>query len=122
MPRPAAPMNFRTAPTEAAPVAEHELPAILRAYRLLTIAAAPLAPILLSYRLKRGKEDAEPLPERLGMTKLVRPQGSLIWLHGASVGELTTVLPLIEKITERGFNVLVTTGTVTSAALAEKRL
>jgi 3-deoxy-D-manno-octulosonic-acid transferase len=104
------------------PVAEYDLPAILRAYRLLTIAAAPLAPFLLSYRLKRGKEHAERLPERLGHSKRVRPPGPLIWMHGASVGELTAVLPLIKRIRERGFNMLVTTGTVTSAQLAERRL
>jgi 3-deoxy-D-manno-octulosonic-acid transferase len=107
---------------EAAPVAEHDLPAVLRTYRLLTIAAAPLARLLLSYRLKRGKENAKRLPERLGMSKLARPPGSLIWIHGASVGELTAVLPLIQRIRERDFNVLVTTGTVTSAELAERRL
>lgn len=103
-------------------VAEHHLPVTLRAYHLLTIAAAPLAPLLLSYRLKRGKEHADRLPERLGMSKRVRPQGPLVWMHGASVGELTAVLPLIRRIRERDFNVLVTTGTVSSAELAERRL
>jgi 3-deoxy-D-manno-octulosonic-acid transferase len=115
-------MNFPTAVREQASVAEHDLPAILRLYRLLTLAVAPLAPALLSYRLKRGKEHAERLPERLGVAKLRRPDGPLIWIHGASVGELNAVLSLIEKIRERGFNLLVTTGTVTSAELAEKRL
>lgn len=103
-------------------MAEHDMPAILRAYRLLTIAAAPLAPLLLSYRLKRGKENAERLPERLGLSKHARPPGALIWIHGASVGELLAVLPLIQRIRERDFNVLVTTGTVTSAELAGRRL
>lgn len=101
---------------------EHELPFALRAYRLLMIAAAPLAPLLLSHRLRRGKEHAERLPERLGMSKLARPPGPLVWMHGASVGELNAVLPLIQKIRERGFNVLITTGTVTSAELAERHL
>ena len=98
------------------------LPATLRTYRLLMRAAAPLAPMLLSYRLKRGKEHARRLGERRGETSIPRPSGPLVWLHGASVGEITAVLPLIERIHGRGLNVLVTSGTVTSAGVAEKRL
>src|SRR5262249_42945701 len=44
------------------------------------------------------------------------------WVHGASVGEFIAALPLIERIRARSVSVLVTTGTVTSAALAENRL
>jgi 3-deoxy-D-manno-octulosonic-acid transferase len=98
------------------------LPATLRAYRMLMTAAAPLASILLSYRLKHGKEHALRLPERRGETTIARPPGPLIWLHGASVGEVNAVLPLIERIRARDLNVLVTSGTVTSAGIAEKRL
>jgi 3-deoxy-D-manno-octulosonic-acid transferase len=103
-------------------VAERKLPATLRGYRFLTKAMAPIAPLILRYRLRRGKEHAERLSERLGMSTRTRPQGPLIWMHGASVGELNAVLPLIDKIRERGFNLLVTSGTVSSAELAGKRL
>ena len=64
------------------------LPAALRAYRLLSAAAAPLAPLLLARRLRRGKEHGARLAERRGQTRLARPDGPLVWLHGASVGEL----------------------------------
>ncbi len=98
------------------------LPAALRAYRLVSAAAAPLAPWLLARRLARGKEHGARLTERLGQTQLARPQGPLVWLHGASVGELISVLPLIDRIARRNVNVLVTSGTVTSGGLAEQRL
>jgi len=98
------------------------LPLTLRAYRRLASAATPLAPVLLARRLKRGKEDAERLAERRGESGLARPEGPLIWAHGASVGEMLSIIPLIEHLNERGFNVLVTSGTVTSARLAEQRL
>src|SRR5437016_13898102 len=98
------------------------LPLTLHAYRLLTAAATPLAPALMSHRLKRGKELAARLNERYGESALARPPGPLVWVHGASVGELLAVIPLIERIGEKGFAVLCTSGTVTSANLAEQRL
>ena len=84
------------------------LPLTLKAYRLLTRAGAPLASLLLSARLKRGKEHAVRLPERRGESTLTRPPGPLVWLHGASVGELNAIMPLIERIRSREFKVLVT--------------
>ena len=91
-------------------------------YRLMSRAAAPFAPMLLARRVKRGKEHRQRLPERRGESRIARPDGPLIWLHGASVGELASVLPLIERIRARGIPILVTTGTVTSGDLAEQRL
>jgi 3-deoxy-D-manno-octulosonic-acid transferase len=81
-----------------------------------------LTPLLLAQRLKRGKEHRQRFGERRGESHLERPVGPLVWLHGASVGELASVLPLIESIAARGINMLVTTGTVTSSGLAEQRL
>jgi 3-deoxy-D-manno-octulosonic-acid transferase len=62
------------------------LPLTLHAYRLLTAAATPLAPALMSHRLKRGKELAARLNERYGESALARPLGPLVWVHSASVG------------------------------------
>lgn len=79
-------------------------------------------PAVLRWRLKRGKEMANRIGERRGRATRMRPEGLLVWVHAASVGELMSVLPLVEAITERGFAVLVTTGTVTSAQVAARRL
>jgi len=94
----------------------------LRLYRLISAAAMPVAPLLLARRLARGKEQRGRVSERRGEAGMARPDGGLIWLHAASVGELASVLPLIERISSRGVGVLVTTGTVTSSGLAEQRL
>ena len=104
------------------PIEARPLPLTLRAYRALLAAAAPLAGVLLSHRLKRGKEDPERLSERRGEAAVARPAGPLVWVHGASVGEIAAVIPLIERIVSKEFNVLVTSGTVGSAQLCEQRL
>ncbi|MET0924381.1 MAG: 3-deoxy-D-manno-octulosonic acid transferase [Xanthobacteraceae bacterium] len=98
------------------------LPLTLRAYRLLMSAATPVASMVLSCRLRKGKEHAVRLPERRGEANIPRPAGRLIWFHGASVGEMNAIFPLIERVRAQNLNVLVTSGTVTSAGVAEKRL
>jgi 3-deoxy-D-manno-octulosonic-acid transferase len=99
------------------------LPLTLRLYQFASSAVTPMAaPRLLARRLDRGKEHPERLAERRGEASEPRPAGPLIWLHGASVGEMLSVVPLIERIRDLGFGALVTSGTVTSAALAEQRL
>jgi 3-deoxy-D-manno-octulosonic-acid transferase len=97
-------------------------PLTLRAYRLATALARPAAGMLLNRRLKQGKEDPARLPERRGEASVKRPEGPLVWIHVASVGEMLSVLPLIERIRERDVTVLVTSGTVTAAGLAAQRL
>ena len=98
------------------------LPLGLHAWRWLGIAVTPLTPLLLRERAARGKEDSARMGERLGTASAARPDGRLVWIHGASVGESLAALPLIEKLLAEDIRVLVTSGTVTSAAMMRARL
>ncbi|MEM7650697.1 MAG: 3-deoxy-D-manno-octulosonic acid transferase [Pseudomonadota bacterium] len=78
----------------------------------------------LHRRQKAGKESIERFDERFGTPSIERPEGGLVWVHAASVGEAQSALILIKTLLQHynGLNVLVTTGTLTSAHLMEKNL
>ncbi len=91
---------------------------------LITILYPLVIKRYIKKRLANGKEDASRFNERVGRPSLKRPDGKLVWLHGASVGESISMLPLIQKIVDTypDAHVMVTTGTVTSADVMNKRL
>lgn len=97
---------------------------MLALYRILTFLLAPVIYLYLLKRRKLGKEDPQRLRERMGYGAFPRPEGTLVWMHAASVGESTSVMPLVQRLCERypSINFLITTGTVTSAKLLQTRL
>lgn len=98
--------------------------ALIRSYDTATRLLGPLTPVWIRRRARDGKEDPDRLEERHGHASLDRPDGRLVWLHAASVGEGVMLLPVIDKILAHGpdMHVLVTSGTVTSANLLAERL
>jgi 3-deoxy-D-manno-octulosonic-acid transferase len=97
------------------------LPMTLRVYQRLASGLVPLAPALIKRRLKQGKEDPVRVGERRGLSRDVRPHGPLVWIHGASVGEVLAAAALIERLRDLNLRILLTSGTVTSAAVVAKR-
>lgn len=86
-----------------------------------------VAPIILiwSARFAHRRQNAEPqrLAERLGHASLARPDGRLIWIHAASVGEVASVVKLARSLADQSnSSLLVTTTTATGAATVARRL
>jgi hypothetical protein len=102
----------------------HPGSALLTLYRGATQLGAPLIVAALKRRAARAKENPVRVPERLGQASAPRPAGPLLWLHGASVGESLAILPLLTALlaARPALQVLISTGTVTSARLLGERL
>lgn len=94
------------------------------AYQKLMRGLEPFAGYILKRRVKSGKEDGTRTGERKGIASLPRPAGILIWMHGASVGETSMLLPLIRRLLDDDpkLHILVTSGTMTSAKIMAERL
>lgn len=97
-------------------------PLLVTLYLALARLAAPLYRLVHLVRCRAGKDDPARGSEKWGRSSIARPAGPVIWIHAASVGETNSVLPLIETLSYRGFFVVLTTVTRTSAELAEARL
>ena len=90
--------------------------------RAATAVLEPAVVGLLYWRQRKGREDRTRLGERQGYPSRARPKGHLVWVHGASIGETLSLLSVVERLTQRGVAVLVTSGTKTSASLIARRL
>jgi len=93
-------------------------------YRSLTWMCGPLVSRYLRRRLSMGKEDSQRFGERFGEATTSRPDGALVWIHAASVGESLSMMSVIEKLhrDRPEISILITSGTVSSAQILKNRL
>ena len=86
-------------------------------YQFLGFILIPIIKINLYIRLLKKKEDKARYLERYGIPTINRPQGKIIWIHAASIGEFKSSSILINKL-HSNFNILVTTTTLSAANYA----
>ena len=91
-------------------------------YRIIINIILLLSPIIIIFRLFKGKEDLKRFKEKFCFFSKPRSNGKTIWFHGASVGELQSIIPLIEKLNQDKNikQILVTSNTLSSSNIIQK--
>ena len=91
-------------------------------YQIILSLLILISPILIIFRIYKGKEDKIRFIEKFSIPSKKRSRGKLIWFHGASVGEILSVVPLIENYErDKSINqILVTSSTLSSSKILKK--
>ena len=91
-------------------------------YRLLINLILIFSPLIVLFRLIKKKEHFTRFKEKFTYFSQKRKKGNLIWFHGASVGEIKSIVPLIEKLERKKkiSQILVTSSTLSSSKIFKK--
>ena len=95
---------------------------MLFVYRILINLIFALSPLIILFRLFKKKEDPIRFKEKFCFFSQKRKKGKIIWFHGASVGEIQSIIPLIEKFqkNKKISQILLTSNTLSSAKVISK--
>ena len=91
-------------------------------YQTIITTLVLFSPIIIIYRIFKKKEDIERFKEKFSLSTKKRIKGNLIWFHGASVGEIMSIIPLIKNYEKNKsiHQILVTSSTLSSSKILKK--
>ena len=91
-------------------------------YQIILTLIILISPIIILIRIIKNKEDKNRFLEKFSICSKERGGGKLIWFHGASVGEILSIIPIIEKYEkEENINkILITSSTLSSSKILKK--
>ena len=95
---------------------------MLLAYQLIISFFLIVSPIIILYRLNKNKEDPKRYKEKFALPSKRRFKGKLIWFHGASVGEILSIIPIIKNYekNKKINQILITSSTLSSSKILNK--
>ena len=91
-------------------------------YQIILSSLLLISPIIIIFRIFKKKEDKKRFIEKFSISTKKRKDGKLIWFHGASVGEILSIIPIIKNYEKnKSINqILITSSTLSSSKVLKK--
>ncbi len=91
-------------------------------YQIIISILIIISPLIITFRIIKNKEDLKRFKEKFSFTSKKRNKGKLIWFHGASVGEIMSIIPIIKHYEKKKAvnQILITSSTVSSSKIINK--
>ena len=91
-------------------------------YQIILSLIILVSPIIIIFRIIKNKEHKKRFVEKFSIYSKKRNKGKLIWFHGASVGELLSIIPIIERYEKKEYvdQILITSSTLSSSKVLKK--